>query len=394
GEAGLMADRLSEARLTMPRPSATVAQALAATLGPLVTIANPLDYHTGIWGDCPAMAQVFGLMTGPEFDLTVLVCDLPHPSRCDGSAWEVAVAALEAAQRQSGARMALLATLPECLPEAMADRLMAAGIAPLNGLGPALAAIAALARASDTPEEEARVGKTRAGVIRAEKIRAEKMRAGWRPLPNPARAESRLLDEAEAKSCLAAAGLSVPDGGRAATIAEARAKADALGGPVALKGLGFAHKSEAGAVRLNLSAAEIDTPIPGAQGYLVERMVSGGVAEILIGLQRDPNYGATLTLGLGGVTAELLADTATLILPATPTEIHRALMGLRLAPLLTGYRGRPMADLEAAVAAAMTLAALFVADPQIAEIEINPLILRETGQGAVAADALIRRREQ
>ncbi|MEL6234736.1 MAG: acetate--CoA ligase family protein [Pseudomonadota bacterium] len=367
GEAGLMADRLGEAKLFMPQPDATNAADLAATLGPLVTIANPLDYHTGIWGDCPAMTRVFAQMTGPDLDLTLLVCDLPHPARCDGSAWEVAVAALEAAQRDSGARMALLATLPECLPEAMADRLMAAGIAPLSGLDPALAALSALAGPMEMP-------------------------TGWRPLPTVVTGQTRLLDEAEAKRCLAAAGLTVPDARRAATLEAARAAATDLGGPVALKGLGFAHKTEAGAVRLNLSPAEM-APMPGARGYLVERMIKGGVAEILVGLQRDPAYGATLTLGLGGVTAELLADTATLVLPVTADRIRRAVTGLRLAPLLSGYRGRPPADLDAAIAATLALARLMQDDPEIDEIEVNPLILRAAGQGAVAADALMRRRK-
>ena len=127
----------------------------------------------------------------------------------------------------------------------------------------------------------------------------------------------------------------------------------------------------------------------GAQGYLAEEMVTGGVAEVLVGLTRDPIYGVTLTLGMGGVTAELLADTVTLVLPATADEIGAALRRLRLWPLLDGYRGRPKADVAALIAAVQQLAHLMKADTSIDEIEINPMILRTTG--AVAVDALIRK---
>ena len=159
--------------------------------------------------------------------------------------------------------------------------------------------------------------------------------------------------------------------------------------PYALKGLGFAHKTEAGAVRLGLTSLEGQAEMPGASGYLVEEMVTGAVAEILLGLRRDPIYGVTLTLGMGGVTAEVWADTVTLVLPATAAEIRQAMTKLRLYPLLDGYRGRTKADLAALADVAVKLGALMVADPSLEEIEINPILLR--AQGAVAVDSLIRR---
>ena len=118
-------------------------------------------------------------------------------------------------------------------------------------------------------------------------------------------------------------------------------------------------------------------------------MVTGAVAEILIGLRRDPVYGATLTVGLGGVTAEVLADTVTLVLPATEDEVLAALRRLRLWPLLDGYRGRPRADVAELARIATSLGALMLAEISLEEIEINPVILRASG--AVAVDALIRK---
>ena len=92
---------------------------------------------------------------------------------------------------------------------------------------------------------------------------------------------------------------------------------------------------------------------------------------------------------MGGVTAEVLADTVTLILPATESEILAAMRKLRLWPLLDGYRGRAKADMAAVAAMAVQLGALMLADDSLEEIEINPILVRQTG--AVAVDALIRK---
>ena len=126
----------------------------------------------------------------------------------------------------------------------------------------------------------------------------------------------------------------------------------------------------------------------GARGYLAEEMVIGALAEILLGLRRDPVYGVTLTLGMGGVTAEVLADTVTLVLPATEADILQAMRRLRLWPLLDGYRGRPRPDMAAVAAIAVALGKRMLADQSLEEIEINPILAR--AEGAVAVDALIR----
>jgi acyl-CoA synthetase (NDP forming) len=181
----------------------------------------------------------------------------------------------------------------------------------------------------------------------------------------------------------------VPKSATAPTLAGVSIAAQGLAAPYALKGLGFAHKTEAGAVRLGLTSLAGQAEMHGATGYFVEEMVTGAVAEILVGLQRDPIYGLTLTLGMGGVTAEVLADTVTLILPATADQILDVLHRLRLWPLLDGYRGRPKADMAALADLAVQLGALMASDASLEEIEINPVLVRQ--KGAVAVDALIRR---
>ena len=168
-----------------------------------------------------------------------------------------------------------------------------------------------------------------------------------------------------------------------------------LGFPVALKALGIAHKSEHGAVRLNLrdeaAVRDAANALSGlGTGLYVERMVAGGIAELIVGVTRDPIFGPVMTIGSGGVLVELLKDSATLLLPATRADIEAALRGLKLFPLLDGYRGRPKADIDAAIDAISGIAAFAVANAgAIEELDINPLIVCGEGQGAWIADALL-----
>ena len=362
GEAGLVADLAAPFGLAFEPPSQAARDRLGEILGPIVTIANPLDYHTFIWGDGPRTTAVFTTML-QDYDAGIYLIDPPRADRCDPSSFQPALDAIVAAARATGKPAFPVASLPENFAEDRAIALMDQGITPLLGLETALGAI----RAAQTPP----------GV------------AGWRPAAAIAQRTTTTLSEAEGKALLAGVGVAVPRSVTAATLAGLQDKAGALTPPLALKGLGFAHKTEAGAVRLGLPSLQGQAEMAGASGYLAEEMVTGAVAEILLGLRRDPVYGISLTLGMGGVTAELLADTVTLILPASPDEVLAALRRLRLWPLLDGYRGRARADMAAVAAMAGTLGALMLARTDLEEIEINPILVRT--DGAVAVDALIRK---
>jgi acyl-CoA synthetase (NDP forming) len=358
GEAGLVADLAADLALEMPAPEPGPAARLANVLGPLVTIANPLDYHTFIWGDGPRTTEVFTTMLS-GYDAGVFVIDPPRADRCDPASFEPALAAIEAAQAATGKPAFAVSSLPENFDERRAEAMIARGVVPLLGLETALAAI----RAAQTPPAI----------------------APWSPMQAAPPRACRLVPEGRAKARLARAGIAVPKGRQADRLSAL--SCEGLRPPLALKGLGFAHKSEAGAVRLGLQTLEGQTEIPAATGYLVEEMVQGVRAEMLLGLRRDPVYGATLTLGMGGTAAEVWADTVTLVLPVSAAQIESALRQLRCWPLLQGWRGAAVADTQALTAAAMALQALLVASPDIEEIEINPIMLRE--RGAIAADAVI-----
>jgi acyl-CoA synthetase (NDP forming) len=364
GEASLIADLAEPRDLAFPPLSAAQKLALQRELGAMVALANPLDYNTFIWRDTQAMARAWGAMTGDGIALTLSIVDYPHT---DASDWSCATDAAIRARKASGAPFAVVATLPELMPESTARELMAGGVVPLAGLDEALAAAEAAARDNTAPD----------------------------PVPvllPQASVADVTLTEAEAKSELAEHGLQVP-AFRTATGAEAAVQAaQGLRPPLALKGTGLAHKSEHGAVRLGLNRHEVAAAAReiGTKVFLIEEMATGGVAELLIGVTCDPAHGFVLTLGAGGVLTEILQDTVSMLIPSRPEQVKQALNRLKCAPLLAGYRGRAAADSNAILAAVMAVQSYVLANAgTVREVEINPLIC--TPDGAIAVDALIRK---
>ncbi|MBZ0128935.1 MAG: acetate--CoA ligase family protein [Rhodobacteraceae bacterium] len=369
GEASLAADTAVGRNVVFPALNAVQKADLRAALGPMVALANPLDYHTYIWRDTGAMTDAWAAMMDPSLALTLLVVDFPRADRCDPSDWDCTIGAALAAKARTGANVAMVASLPELMPEAVAARLIAGGVVPLCGLAEAIAAAEAAAFAGsvepdDLPPLLAAGGARVAGV----------------------------LAEADAKARLAAFGVRVPRSARADSPDAAAAAAVGIGFPVVLKGEGIAHKTEAGAVRLNLLDAGAVRDAAAAmpcESFLIEEMVTGIVAELLVGVVRDPAHGFVLTLAAGGVLTELLQDSASLLVPARAVDIEAALDRLKIARLLAGYRGQPGADRAAIVSAVLAVQDYVIAHARtLDEIEINPLLCGP--DGAIAADALIR----
>jgi acyl-CoA synthetase (NDP forming) len=325
------------------------------------------------------------------------------------------VRAFEAALRATGARGAIVASMPENLPEEHAAELFRRGIVPLHGIVEAMEAAeaaafigerwsAAVAQPIATadmfkappPPARGRGTQTAEAAAFASGSSSPPRRGGEVARAEPETVRGAFtLDEAEAKALLIQTNLPVPPGRRASSAEEAVAASEQLGFPVAVKALGVAHKSELGAVRLNLKSAEEVRAAAVAlltlgTGLYVERMVQRGVAELIVGFTRDPIFGPVVTIGTGGVLVELLRDSATLMLPATREDIEAELRGLKLFPLLDGYRGRPKADLDAAIEAILGIAAFVLENAdRVEELDINPLIVCGEGKGAWIADALM-----
>ena len=182
---------------------------------------------------------------------------------------------------------------------------------------------------------------------------------------------------------------------RTTTEDQAADAAAEIGYPVVLKALGLAHKSDAGGVALGLAGEdELRAAFADMHGrlaapaYCVEAMVdhSGGV-ELIVGVRTDPRFGPVAMVGLGGVFTEVLFDVAFALAPVSPATAKRLLTGLRAAALLSGVRGRPAVDLDAAAAHIAAITEVAAAHPEVAELEVNPLLA--TPRGAIGLDARI-----
>ncbi|HEX9771005.1 MAG TPA: acetate--CoA ligase family protein [Kiloniellales bacterium] len=394
GESALIADLAEPAGLEFSPLSREQADDLRRQMTVFTTIANPFDYNTAVWGNLAALERCFTTALRSGFDVGVLMIDYPDVEGCDASDWDISVEGFIAAHKATGCPAVVASTLPELLPQRTRERVLANGLAPLQGLSETVAALGAAA----------------AYARRRTALLDNGGSAAPLHLPGPAKSagEPRLLDEWEAKRRLAGHGLAVPEGRRVSG-ESAPAAAREIGFPVVLKAVGpdLAHKTEAGAVALELTSeaavaaavAEISANLArhnrGTDGFLVERMVEDAVAELIVGVKRDPVFGLALVLGSGGVLVELLRDSATLLLPTDRRSVERALATLKGAPLLAGFRGRPKGDMGALIDAVMAVAAFAEAHrASLAELDVNPLLVRPEGKGrmggAVAVDALIR----
>ncbi len=384
GGATMLADHGETIGLEFPLPGARAQEALTALLPPIATMSNPLDYTTPIWGQAEKTKPVFAeAMRQIPANATVLVQDYPARGLDeteqlylnDGLAFAEAAA-------EAGVPAAICATIPENMGYHIRERYLDLGVAPMQGIHETLNAIrdAAWWRAAQTRID------------------------AWPPDPfvTPrAGNRTRLLSEAEAKTLLSKIGLPVPFGRvvKGDAIGDVAAELDY---PVALKMMGpaLSHKTDAGAVALNIATPEAlvqaasdmhlavtqHAPDAVTDSFLIEAMAPPPLAELVVGIRHDPQFGLSMTIGSGGVLVELLGDTVSLLLPSRHQEIERALNSLRIVRLLDGFRGNPAADKDMVVKALMSLADCAVSQAHdIAEIEINPLFVYE--ESVLAVDA-------
>lgn len=215
----------------------------------------------------------------------------------------------------------------------------------------------------------------------------------------PLRAPTRTLSEPASKALLAAHGVPFAEERVVPDADGAVAAAEALGLPVVVKlsGEGIAHKTERGLVRLGLTdgaavrqAAEqlLDaaTPDDGDVALLVAPMVRGN-RELIAGLARDPQFGMTVVVGVGGILAEALADVSVRLVPITAVDAAEMIEDLASQRLLGAFRGEPAVDREALGAVLVALSAAALADPSIVSADLNPLIVVDGRP--IAVDALV-----
>jgi acyl-CoA synthetase (NDP forming) len=351
-------------------------------------LVNPLDFTTAIWGDGEALNRMLDSALRTEADAAMLVLDYPAEFTGERKECDLLLELYCAALKRHGKSGFVTSAFPELLPAHARERLHAQGVAALQGVEDGLAAWGRIA-----------------GYQRNRQALLDLGESALVPLcPQALTAEGELLNEWDSKQALKAFGLPIPNG-VLSTPDKALQDAESLGYPLVVKAVSaqLPHKTEAGAVALNLKdgaalsaalekmSASIAAYAPGVpfDQLLLEPMAKAPLAELIVGIKRENDFGLALVIGAGGILVELLKDSRSLLLPTTDGAIRNAVLSLRSAPLLQGFRGREAADLEALVAAIRAVADYACENAaQLLELDVNPLLVG--ADGTTAVDALIR----
>ena len=388
GDAGLIADYAERNELSLPKLDEGQREELAQVLPSYANLVNPLDFTTAIWGDGEALNRMLDSALRTEADAAMLVLDYPSEYTGERKECDLLLELYCAALVRHGKTGFVTSAFPELLPAHARERLHAQGVAALQGVEDGLAAWGRIAGYQRNRQALLALGES----------------ALVPHCPQALAGEGRLLNEWDSKTALRAFGLSTPNG-VLSTPDKALADANALGYPLVLKAVSaqLPHKTEAGAVALNLndeaalsaalkkmraSIAAYAPQVPFDQ-VLLEPMATPPLAELIVGIKRENDFGLALVIGAGGILVELLKDSRSLLLPTTDGAIRNAVSSLRSAALLQGFRGREAADLDALVAAIRAVADYACENAaQLLELDVNPLLVG--AHGTTAVDALIR----
>src|SRR5262249_50015341 len=314
---------------------------LQALLTDKVTISNPFDFHTHVWFDRPALRSLFSTVHRAGYDVTGLMIDCPPCDRADPATYVTVIDQYIAAFPGAPARAAVICSLPESMAPATRAMCFSAGIMPLQGQREALEALDLAGEVGETWASNARVALQIPGARHSPEPHGREQREA---------AGTRTLTEYAGKAALAAFGLSIP---RSVVVSarEVAAAAQSIGFPVVIKATGahLEHKSELGAVAVNIGTtpeaeAAAQRLAKLSDSLLVEQMIGDGIAEILVGMTVDPQFGQVLVLGAGGVLTELLRDTVSILPPFTTQCVEVALRRLNVEKLLSGLPGKPPRD--------------------------------------------------
>jgi acyl-CoA synthetase (NDP forming) len=374
----LMADAASAQGLDLPKLSARTQERILSAL-PYASPGNPVDMTAQVSSRPELLVQVLSAVAeDPACDAVILqsayAFQMPRLR-------DVYIAALEQVRRDHPSRLILLCC------KAPGDT-----IAQLNRLG--FPTVETIDAACSTLAALVRLG------TRGEPVATAAAWSSTAALPQEA-----FANEASAKAALAQAGVPVLKEITATSRDAALAAAREIGFPLVLKIVSpdIAHKTEVGGVVVGVRSeaqladeydsllARVAQKAPQARiaGVLVAQMAQGGV-ELILGTKKDPVFGPVVMVGLGGIFAEVLRDVALQIAPVTEAQATQMLRSLKAFPLLDGARGRAKADVAAAARAVAALSQFAARHADVvAEIDINPLVVMDQGQGAFALDALL-----
>jgi acetyltransferase len=385
GHAVVATDKCSSAGLEVTQLSTDTRQRLAEYLPSFAGTANPVDF-TGLDVVQPGLLRRCAPIAAADPAVDVLVLSHWLNDIVDS------ISQLHEISACTDKPLVLLGTIPGRSPGGAIPGLIRSGVAYMGEVETATSALAKVAQYAKKVELCASLDN------HTPDLPAPAALTKYRTLK-----PGSLLGEREAKELLAACGIPVVPELTAATVEEALAAAEQLGYPVAVKvdSPDIVHKTEVDGVRLNLAGPEevrraFEAVIGNARqrrpgtlihGVLVQKMLAGGL-ETLVGISRDPVFGPVLTFGLGGVWVEIMKDVSLRVLPASESDIREMIAEIKAYPLLVGARGRPPADLPALADVITRVARLALEWPELAELDINPLMVMPEGQGVCVVDAL------
>lgn len=353
GEAAHIADLAQKAGVNIPDLNSDHLSTVKKTVPQLVTVTNPMDYHTVSWGDGEALGQTFRALAAGPFDLAMLVLDFPDADIPE--AWWTACRAF--ADSLDGKPGLVVSTLPETMPVAAQEKICSMGLIPMLGVVETIDAIGILGALNPV----------------SRRLHLAARESGDAP---------EILDEMVSKELIAELGIPIPDGEIVTHPEEATVPF-----PVTVKVTHVHHKDDFGGVVVGVpnrsTLQSVDKRMPSADLYLVEETVTDGVAELLVSIRSVDDLGWLVTVGNGGTKVEELDDRAHLLAPADASQISGALSRLRI-----GYRLKEKgADLDSVIETVLMLQEALGIHERVVEVEINPLIVKTAG--AIAVDAMV-----
>ena len=396
GAAVMAADHADEFTVTLPKPAEATVQKLGELAPDFAAISNPADLTANMSQDWSLLTKaIVAFATDPSYAAVVV----PVPAPDLGASFEARPRAILEAARQS--------TVPLCITwlsgwrESPAARLLDSepNLIMFRSMKRCMQALSSWIAWSEwmgrVPAQQAQLSAQQKAAIGALIDAAIAQQGSNKPF---------VLDEVRSREVLSLIGVNSAAGGVAQNEDEAERIAGEIGYPVVIKGVvpGLAHKSDVGAVALNLkdgaavrqacSRMRDSLAVHGLadqiEGFLVCRMESGGF-EAIVGGSRDILFGPTVACGAGGTAVEQLNDIVLRLAPANRAEIRTEMEKLKAWNALAGGRGAKARDVDALADAALAVASLMVGDARIREVDVNPLLVRSAGEGAVALDALL-----
>ena len=376
----LTLDLCEQVELPLPALPAATEAGLRAVMPEFIGTSNPMDITAHALVDPDLYNRTLSVLAADEtYGCILLGIILTDPATCHLKFPPI----IEAVKTLKGSKPVIFAALDEgaVVPPAHIESLRALGVPFFPAPERAFRALARLSQAAKTLPEPVQ-----------------------RPVPAIPALAAGVIPEYLSKRVLAALDVPLPAGRFTRTADEAVAAANEIGYPVVLKAQSpdLSHKSDAGGVVLGLADevalregwhqlhANVAAARPGLllDGVLVEKMGRRGT-ELIVGARNDPDWGPVVLAGFGGVMAELFHDARLLSPNLSQEAIAEELHKLKSAALLRGFRGAPALDVAAAAAIVAKIAGLVSSHPEIAEIDVNPVVVYPQGEGAVALDALV-----